>query len=406
MSGFCKQSAAAYVDLGPFVAATDGKTRLTALSLLQSDILVSKLGGTMTAKSHVSACSHLSAGVYRCPLAAADVNTPGRLRIEAVKSSALPVWETITVLPPHVYDSLIGGTDTLQADVTQVKGSAISASNAQFGANVVNWKGAAAVDLTGDAYARLGPPAGASVSADLAVLDGIVDSILAKASAIAAKLPSKAYLTGTANSDGDVQASEMTGNFPGSVASVTDKTGYALTAAYDPAKTAAQSSALSAVAAKVTSIQADTSAIAAVDFGALTSAVAAIDTGAITAMTDSLSAVSVKIDQILSDTSAIAAVDFSSLTSAVAAIDTGAITALSDDMAAVTSRVSALPDTAAIRAALETAGGYLERLHRRFYGKAAMTATEIKVFADDGVTPISTQTLSDDGTTQIQGAAG
>ena len=75
-------------------------------------------------------------------------------------------------------------------------------------------------------------------------------------------------------------------------------------------------------------------------------------------------------------------------------------------MAAVTSRVSALPDTAAIRAALETAGGYLERLHRRFYGKAAMTATEIKVFADDGVTPISTQTLSDDGTTQIQGAAG
>lgn len=43
--------------------------------------------------------------------------------------------------------------------------------------------------------------------------------------AISAKLPSKSKITGTDNSDGDVQASEMTGNFPGSVASVVGDVG-------------------------------------------------------------------------------------------------------------------------------------------------------------------------------------
>jgi hypothetical protein len=41
-----------------------------------------------------------------------------------------------------------------------------------------------------------------------------------KLNAIHAKLPSKTYLTGTANSDGDVQMDEATGNFPGSVGSI------------------------------------------------------------------------------------------------------------------------------------------------------------------------------------------
>lgn len=46
-----------------------------------------------------------------------------------------------------------------------------------------------------------------------------------KLDAIHAKLPSKSYLTGTANSDGDVEMSDATGNFPGSVASVVGNVG-------------------------------------------------------------------------------------------------------------------------------------------------------------------------------------
>lgn len=389
MSGYLKQSAAAYIDLGPFVAASDGKTRLTTLSIAKADVLVSKNGGTMGAKSHNSACSHLSAGVYRCPLAAGDVNTLGRLRLEAVKTSALPVWETISVLPANIYDSLVGGTDKIQVDLVQVLGVDQTASLNGIKTDT-SALAARATEL------RLAELDAANLPADVAAVLTKANSIKVNSSAIAAKLPSKAYLTGTANSDGDLQANEATGNFPGSVASVAGavasvtgnvggnivgsvasvvtKTGYELTSVYDAIKTAAQQSSLSAVAAKVDAVKVDTSAVAAVDFAGLTSALGAIDTSALGSLTDVLGS-----------------------------LDASAIASLSDGIVAVRAGVSALP--AVTKTALEVAGGYLERLHRRAYGKAAMTATELKVFADDGVTAVTTQTLSDDGTTQTQGAA-
>jgi len=42
---------------------------------------------------------------------------------------------------------------------------------------------------------------------------------------------------------------------------------------------------------------------------------------------------------------------------------------------------------------------------RRFFKKATMTSSEIKTYADDGTTVVTTQTVSDDGTTQNQGGA-
>ena len=44
-------------------------------------------------------------------------------------------------------------------------------------------------------------------------------------------------------------------------------------------------------------------------------------------------------------------------------------------------------------------------LWRRFFRKSTLTATQLKTFADDNATVNSTQTVSDDGTTQTQGAA-
>lgn len=44
-------------------------------------------------------------------------------------------------------------------------------------ANVVDWKGATAPAMTGDAYARLGAPAGASIAADLVAIDNFVDDL-------------------------------------------------------------------------------------------------------------------------------------------------------------------------------------------------------------------------------------
>jgi hypothetical protein len=45
------------------------------------------------------------------------------------------------------------------------------------------------------------------------------------------------------------------------------------------------------------------------------------------------------------------------------------------------------------------------QLWRRFFKKATMTSTQLKTYADDGTTVVTTQTVSDDGTTQTQGAA-
>jgi hypothetical protein len=42
---------------------------------------------------------------------------------------------------------------------------------------------------------------------------------------------------------------------------------------------------------------------------------------------------------------------------------------------------------------------------QRFLGKATKNASEIKVYADDGTTLLTTQAISDDGTTETQGAA-
>ena len=45
------------------------------------------------------------------------------------------------------------------------------------------------------------------------------------------------------------------------------------------------------------------------------------------------------------------------------------------------------------------------QLWRRFFSKATKTSSQIKTYADDGTTVVTTQTVSDDGTTETQGAA-
>jgi hypothetical protein len=45
------------------------------------------------------------------------------------------------------------------------------------------------------------------------------------------------------------------------------------------------------------------------------------------------------------------------------------------------------------------------QLWRRFFKKATLTATQEKTYADDGTTVVTTQPVSNDGTTQTQGAA-
>jgi len=65
-------------------------------------------------------------------------------------------------------------------------------------------------------------------------------------------------------------------------------------------------------------------------------------------------------------------------------------------------------DSVAITAPSGVASNFREMLvqvWRRFFKRSTLTSTELKTYADDGTTVVTTQTVSDDGTTQDQGAA-
>jgi hypothetical protein len=234
---YLKQSTAKTLRYGPFLDEDDGKTAETALTILQADVRLSKDGGAFAQKNDATAATHDENGWYSIPLNATDTNTIGTLIVAIHESGALPVWREFMVVPANVYDSLIAGTDTLQADVTQIGGDAQSATDLKDFAdagydpatnkvqgvvltdtatNVTNQVTAdvtavsgdsvAADNLeadydgtgynkanstigtastltghtpqTGDNFARLGAPAGASVSADIAAVKSDTGAIL------------------------------------------------------------------------------------------------------------------------------------------------------------------------------------------------------------------------------------
>lgn len=121
---YLKQSTASQeVLLGPFVDSTDGVTAETALSIANTDIKVFKAGATTLANKNSGGATHISAGNYYAVLDATDTDTVGSGSLIVQVSGALAVRHDFVVLPANVYDSLIGGTDVLNADVTQFGGS-------------------------------------------------------------------------------------------------------------------------------------------------------------------------------------------------------------------------------------------------------------------------------------------
>jgi hypothetical protein len=154
---FIKQSTAVILKLGPFVDDTDFKTAETGLTIAQGDIQISKNGGAFAQTSAASpTTTHDADGWYPIPLTTTDTGTLGHIMVQVLVSGALPVWWEGLVLPANVYDALVAGSDYLQVDAVQVEGG--DATDALGTAQ------------TGDTYARLGAPAGASVSADVAAV--------------------------------------------------------------------------------------------------------------------------------------------------------------------------------------------------------------------------------------------
>lgn len=126
-----KQSTASQeVPLGYFVDSTDGNTEETALTIANTDIKVWKTGATTLASKNSGGATHISNGIYYAVLDATDTDTLGPMVIFVHMTGALTVRLECLVVTAAAYDVLTA--------------------------------------VTGDAYARLGAPAGASISADVA----------------------------------------------------------------------------------------------------------------------------------------------------------------------------------------------------------------------------------------------
>jgi hypothetical protein len=168
---YLKQSTSVDVPIGPFLDDTDGKTAETALTITQPDIRLKKNGGAWAQKAAAQTLTHEEAGWYEVTLDATDTDTVGHLVVAIHESGALPVWREFVVLEEAIYDAMFAASANAfqgAAGSTKVTGVVLTDTVTTYTGNTVQ---------TGDAFARLGAPAGASVSADIAAIEAQTDDI-------------------------------------------------------------------------------------------------------------------------------------------------------------------------------------------------------------------------------------
>lgn len=107
---------------------SDARTAEIALTITQPDIRLKKNGANWAQKNAAQTLTHEENGYYEVTLDATDTNTVGLLRLAVNEAGALPIWEDFMVLPANVYDSLIGGSDTLDVQVTGMGAGVVTAA--------------------------------------------------------------------------------------------------------------------------------------------------------------------------------------------------------------------------------------------------------------------------------------
>ena len=128
---FLKKSTAVDIVVGPFVDDKDGATLKTGLAIAQADVQLSKNAGSFAQKNDATSATHLKDGQYKVPLSTTDTNTNGYMRVSIVMSGCLPVWAEYLIVPANVYDSLVGGSASLDVSATSVR-SAVGLGSANL----------------------------------------------------------------------------------------------------------------------------------------------------------------------------------------------------------------------------------------------------------------------------------
>ena len=117
---WAKQSTAATLIVGPILDSTGAEYT----SAVIGDLSISKNGGTLTALAAAATLTHIANGQYTLVMTTGNLDTLGRLQITCNKSTYQMPTVGLLVVPAMVFDSLVLGTDVLQSDVTQFGGTA------------------------------------------------------------------------------------------------------------------------------------------------------------------------------------------------------------------------------------------------------------------------------------------
>ena len=193
---YLKADTVTEVLIGPVVAVGDGFTPVTSLTIAGADEaeIIKHGATTVTAITGTLAAITSADGYYALDLVTGDVDTEGRLTILINDDSlCLPVRHDFMVVNANVFDSLFAAatTDYLQVDTTQWLGTACATPTVN-GVPEVDLTHVAGVTTnvstlatnvdailtdTADMQPKLGTPAGASISADILVIDNFVDGL-------------------------------------------------------------------------------------------------------------------------------------------------------------------------------------------------------------------------------------
>lgn len=215
MAQVLRQSTQVIVQIGPFVDVTDGFTPETGVTLSGADeaeLLKANTTTTTDISSNTWAAITGCDGYFGLTLSTTDTNTVGTLTVMVNDDSVcLPVLARFQVIEEAAYDAIYAAsaspataagvsaveTDTqdiqsrlpaaltaggnMKADALALSGDTVAADNAEAFFDGTGYAGTNNViptvttltghtAQTGDCFARLGAPAGASVSADVAAV--------------------------------------------------------------------------------------------------------------------------------------------------------------------------------------------------------------------------------------------
>lgn len=125
---YLKQSEITTLMIGPFLDSADGVTPLTGLTIIDTDVLLSKNGGTIAEKNSAVVATSDQLGYYSTSIDATDTSEVGNLKLMVSATGALPVWEDYSVLSVEAYDRMFAST-TVDTNVISVAGTAQTAND-------------------------------------------------------------------------------------------------------------------------------------------------------------------------------------------------------------------------------------------------------------------------------------